>query len=258
MLELQQCRFQTLGGEGEYDWRWKGPTFSWYIYWFDAPGAAIGFDGKTWPLGPDRLMLIAPDTVVAGQLAGGRVGHVYMHVQLFFPYDHVAPGVHYAMLPDGMRSQLERLKGALEGQVDRIPDASTLFLAQSIALFGFSALPSSLWPDRELDPAMVSAVMEMEQHPERSYSNEALAAAAHMSLSTFLRRFKRATKCTPHRFLMDKRLEKARVLLGSTEWLLDDVAEACGFSDRFSLTRQFQSRYKASPTHYRSVYRDRS
>lgn len=198
-------------------------------------------------------MLIAPDTVGAGNLAGAQVGHLFLHAQLFFPYDQMPPGIYYAPLPVAMTDQLKSLKSALVNRRDRLPDPSTLFLAHSIALFGFSALPAEIWPERQLDPAIVRAVIEMEQAPERAYSNEAMAAAAHMSLSTFLRRFKRATQRTPHRFLIDKRLEKAYVMLSSTDELLDQVAETCGFGDRFSLSRQFKARYGMTPSRCRQL-----
>ena len=103
----------------------------------------------------------------------------------------------------------------------------------------------------------MKSIVEMEQYPERDYSNESLSARANMSESTFLRRFKRATKRAPHRFLLDKRLERARAVLSSTDLNLDEVAELCGFNDRFSLSRQFKAQFVISPQQFRQVYRDR-
>ncbi len=257
LLELEKCRFEFLGGAGEYDWNWSGPAFTWYLYWFESAGAVVNFNGTDFSIEPNRLLLISPGTVVYCRLSGGRVGHLFMHLHLFFPYDLAQHGAFYAPISNGISEQLLRLKSELLSRVDRLPGAPTMFLAQSIALSAFSTFSADFWPSRNLDAEIVKSIVEMEQYPEREYSNESLSAQANMSESTFLRRFKRATNRTPHRFLLDKRLERARSVLSSTELNLDEVAELCGFNDRFSLTRQFKAQFVISPQQFRQVYRDR-
>ena len=56
-----------------------------------------------------------------------------------------------------------------------------------------------------------------------------LATESGYSRAQFLRMFRAATGQTPHRYLLELRLEKTRVLIASRMPLVD-IAAACGFS----------------------------
>jgi AraC family transcriptional regulator len=77
-----------------------------------------------------------------------------------------------------------------------------------------------------------------------------LAELAHtVSLSQyhFARHLREATGTTPHRFVTDRRVERAERLLTSSTLPISLVASACGFSDQSHLTRVFQPRFGATP-----------
>jgi AraC family transcriptional regulator len=78
-----------------------------------------------------------------------------------------------------------------------------------------------------------------------------LAAETGYSRAHFLRTFRAATGQTPHRYLIELRLEKARALLASRPMPLIDVAAECGFSSHAHLTSAFRSRFGVSPSAYR-------
>ena len=64
----------------------------------------------------------------------------------------------------------------------------------------------------------------MQAHLDQPLSVESLAARASMSPRTLARRFKAATGTTPHRWLLDQRLQLAEELLESTALPVDAVA----------------------------------
>jgi AraC family transcriptional regulator len=78
-----------------------------------------------------------------------------------------------------------------------------------------------------------------------------LAAESGYSRAHFLRTFRAATGQTPHRYLMELRLERARALVTSRSIPLIDIALACGFSSHAHFTTAFRSRYGVAPSAYR-------
>ncbi|MFK1554046.1 AraC family transcriptional regulator [Pseudomonas aeruginosa] len=76
-----------------------------------------------------------------------------------------------------------------------------------------------------------------------------LADAAGLSRYQVLRAFSRATGLTPYAYLLQRRLERARALLGGSQPLAE-IALACGFADQSHLTRLFTRLYGVSPGRY--------
>lgn len=64
----------------------------------------------------------------------------------------------------------------------------------------------------------------MRQHLDEPLTVEDLAARTVLSPRTFARRFKETTGTTPHRWLLDQRLQHAEQLLESTGLPVDAVA----------------------------------
>ena len=75
---------------------------------------------------------------------------------------------------------------------------------------------------------------------------ESLAAVTGLSPAHFARAFKQATHETPHAFVMRRRLERARQLLGDG-CSIADVAHRCGFADQPHLSRAFKAAFGVTP-----------
>ena len=86
---------------------------------------------------------------------------------------------------------------------------------------------------------------------EGKLSVEDLAGACSLSPSHFSYLFKNTTGCTPHQWLLDRRIELAKKLLRGTDESLVGIASAAGFSDQSHFTRVFSRRVKASPSAWR-------
>jgi len=79
---------------------------------------------------------------------------------------------------------------------------------------------------------------------------ETLAAEARMSSWHFLRVFRRETGATPHLYVLQRRLARARRLLEAGD-APADVAAATGFSDQSHLTNRFRRTYGVTPAVFR-------
>jgi AraC family transcriptional regulator len=78
-----------------------------------------------------------------------------------------------------------------------------------------------------------------------------LADIAGLSPNYFLGAFKKATGKTPHRYLTEERVAKARVLLENPHHSLVSVALAVGFSSQSHLTTVFRKFLRTTPAAYR-------
>ncbi|MBD6616455.1 helix-turn-helix transcriptional regulator [Komarekiella sp. 'clone 1'] len=75
---------------------------------------------------------------------------------------------------------------------------------------------------------------------ERELSLNELAAIAHLSQYHFSRAFKQATGLSPHQYLIQQRVERAKQLLKQSEMTIAEVAIACGFTHQSHLHRHFK------------------
>jgi transcriptional regulator GlxA family with amidase domain len=80
---------------------------------------------------------------------------------------------------------------------------------------------------------------------------EALARAAHVSPRHFSRSFRETFGETPHRYLITRRIERARHLLRTTDMQVAKVCLAVGFNSVGSFTTTFRRHVGLSPTEYR-------
>lgn len=81
---------------------------------------------------------------------------------------------------------------------------------------------------------------------------EDLATLAGMSRFHFARVFRATVGTTPHRYVLERRLERARSLLKTTATAVRDVALTTGFADQSHLTRLIKRRFGVTPGVLRS------
>jgi AraC-like DNA-binding protein len=84
---------------------------------------------------------------------------------------------------------------------------------------------------------------------------DSLADACGLTEAQFRRAFKHSTGTTPHRWLLQCRLERARDELLATDRSVTDIALLCGFADQSHLTRHFCAAYGAPPAQWRRKVR---
>ncbi|MFD6517932.1 GlxA family transcriptional regulator [Rhodococcus sp. NPDC060176] len=90
---------------------------------------------------------------------------------------------------------------------------------------------------------------------DETLSVDRLARQARMSRRSFVRHFHRATGTTPARWVLERRLHEARILLETTGGSIDEIATACGFGSSVTFRQNFVSAFATSPTGYRRRFR---
>ncbi|MDB5522332.1 MAG: hypothetical protein JWM58_95 [Rhizobium sp.] len=82
-----------------------------------------------------------------------------------------------------------------------------------------------------------------------------LASAAGLSRRHFARCFHNEMGQTPHRWLMQRRLDRAKEMLAETAASLCEIADACGFSSQSHLTTTLKQSTGMTPHRWRQHFR---
>ncbi len=98
-------------------------------------------------------------------------------------------------------------------------------------------------------------IEHVDRHLEAPLSLRALAALAGLSVFHFARAFKESTGLSPHRYVLRRRVDRARQLLAGTGLSLAEIAVRCGFSNQSHFTTAFRQIAGATPTRWRELSR---
>ncbi len=132
--------------------------------------------------------------------------------------------------------------------------ADHLFLAVGAHLVGKYGSPALLpdfnrgglapWQRRQVTELLLDDI-------SANHSLTELASACGVSTRQFSRAFKASVGTSPHRWLLRKRVERAKELLRCTDQKLGVIALACGFADQAHFTRVFSADVGTSPANWR-------
>jgi AraC family transcriptional regulator len=93
--------------------------------------------------------------------------------------------------------------------------------------------------------------MYIEEHLAEDLSLSDLAAVVHLSPYHFARIFKESVGFSPHQYVIQRRVERARLLLSTTNWSLTAIAHMAGFAHESHLALHFKRLTGLTPRHYR-------
>jgi AraC family transcriptional regulator len=103
-------------------------------------------------------------------------------------------------------------------------------------------------PDRQL----IQVLEYINEHLDRDIKLADLAQLLDMSQFHFSRMFKGAIGTSPYQYLLQQRIERAKLLLKQKERSIVDIALECGFNSHSHLSKQFRQLTGMTPTAYRA------
>ena len=117
-----------------------------------------------------------------------------------------------------------------------------------------SSSPGSPLAPGGLQPHKLRRAVEfMEAHLDRPINLARLAAVVHLSPFHFHRQFKRATGSTPHQYIVQKRIERAKALLSDSQLPLVEVAAQAGFANQSHFGSTFRKVTSMTPRGFRNA-----
>jgi len=159
-------------------------------------------------------------------------------------------------LKDAAAQQLLKLlleDGASESAAGRLyTDHLIHALAYRVLILGRDISSSNTSrPVSGLPNRILKRVVDKMRVLDDQLSLESLAQESGYSRVHFMRMFRAATGRSPHNYLMNLRIERARELLSNPALSLTDIALDCGFSSHSHLTRVFRQFLGVTPSEYR-------
>ena len=94
----------------------------------------------------------------------------------------------------------------------------------------------------------------IDAHLDRDLALAEIAEEAHLSLYHFSRAFKQTTGQTPIQFVMQRRIERAKSLLASSELPLAEIALTVGFKNQSHFTTLFRKLTEMTPKAWRNAH----
>jgi AraC family transcriptional regulator len=82
-----------------------------------------------------------------------------------------------------------------------------------------------------------------------------VAAVAGLSAKHFARAFRQSTGMPPHRWLIQRRIDRAKAMLLKGDLTLAEIALACGFADQSHFTSAFRKSLGTTPAIFRREFR---
>lgn len=98
-------------------------------------------------------------------------------------------------------------------------------------------------------------IIYMQQHLMEKLTVEDMAMKNRLSTSHFSNLFRKATGMSPLDYFIHLKMQKACVMLSSSEIKIKDIAVEIGYDDPFHFSRLFKKNMQVSPNHYRMLRR---
>ena len=232
--------------------RWVVPRASmpyWRLWVNDRAGALVLWKGREIALEPGRCVVVAPHTHFEARLRHRIPSHVYAHFVLGGEWRRIHDEIWTVPLPAEARPLLATLRARLPD--DSGPGVTEPWLTLALIAAVLSAAGPEAKPKPVPDARLRRTLAEIERDPGRAWSNAALAHTASLSEGGFARLFRQQIGVTPQAFLLQRRLEAARLALQHGDDPIEAIAERCGFCDRSYFTTVFSEEVGLAPAAYR-------
>ena len=92
------------------------------------------------------------------------------------------------------------------------------------------------------------------EHLDRSLSLDLLASLINISPHYFASLFKQSTGTSPHKYITNCRLEKAKVLLRQRDLPIAFICQEVGFKNQSHFTRVFRQHFHITPKAYQDLF----
>lgn len=98
---------------------------------------------------------------------------------------------------------------------------------------------------------IAETIQFMNLHFKEDLEIAGLARRSNMSERSFYRYFRQSLGCTPHEYILSRRIQESTVLLTKTDKSIIEIADECGFYDSNHFTRKFTEAEGVSPGKFR-------
>lgn len=219
----------------------------WHVYWNPDPGGRLVMPEYEIEMDPECIYLLPSYLIFA---ASSTRAFRHVHLDFYIESSHfsqvkkkeiVFPVANYRwLLEECFREHFSPLLGG----------SLILALLAAIPRENFSPAGTPA-----IDPRIrhvLDVIFEASQREKfEKLDNRSVCRKLGMSLANYQHLFKRELKISPHRYILNRRLELAYNLLKNSDLSIEEVAESCGFANRYQFSKSFGMLYNIPPARFR-------
>lgn len=161
------------------------------------------------------------------------------------------------IFPVGTSMEYERIFKRIIIELQRCQDnyeeMLTLLLRHLLIIFQRELSREQVLKNEYLDHEMDTAVTYFNENYNRDINIEEYATSRGMSVSWFIRSFKKFTDSTPMQFIVALRVNSAQVLLETTNYSINEISKIVGYDNQLYFSRLFHKLKGFSPREYRKT-----
>lgn len=224
----------------------------WRLYWPTNRGGVIIFEGTEHTLEPGSLYLISPHTAFDSECTR-PFSKWYLHFNAGGLPQACRPGIVRLRPTARVRTLLDvtcpkrkRSKSAKEPMIHPLESLELALLVLHQALPQFAVATSA-------DSRLPSCIEYLQTHMKEKVTLAELARFAGVSPRTLSHLFVTELGFAPMRYLIELRLNHAMKLLRHTDQSIDQIADECGFPNRYYFTRVLSRYRKTTPAAFRRL-----
>lgn len=214
----------------------------WRLYYPVSGRAVVEFEGQKTILQPGMVYLIPPRTRFSG-INPEPFSKWYVHFILGTSDLISVPGIYGFEADQRTREIIANLS-----EPESHPYA---WESASLVLHSLGRLPAEAWTDRKLDPRVEKAIEFLQTNLSRKINAEDAARASGVSVRNLNHLFRTQVRMAPMNVLLNFRLDKACHQLRHTDSSIEQIAENCGFPNRYYFSRMLKQHRGISPAAYR-------
>lgn len=157
---------------------------------------------------------------------------------------HVGTSLEYERVFKRMILELQRCQ-------DDYEEMLALLLRRLLIIFHREIAREHVLKNEYLDREMETAVFYFNENYNRGISIEEYAASRGMSVSWFIRNFKKYTGTTPMQFVTSIRMTNAQMLLETTNYTVGEISRIVGYDNPLYFSRLFRKQKGCPPSQCR-------
>lgn len=162
----------------------------------------------------------------------------------------VGTSLEYERIFKRMISELQRCQEDYE-------EILTLLMRHLLISIHRDLLKEQKLSDIYLDNEMDMATQYFNDNYNADINIEKYAQSRGMSISWFIRNFKKYTGTTPMQYIVSTRIANAQLLLETTQYSISEIASIVGYDNPLYFSRLFHKQKGFSPSEYRKQIRNR-
>jgi AraC-like DNA-binding protein len=247
-IEILICRRDIID-----DWNFSNRHSPyWRLYRTYNDVAYVCVNGEQIHLQNGEIYLIAPETYFDTKTIDGQLDKFYIH---FIAGETFANCSNFFCRLPHSQALMAIIEIASQRLLNRTIDYHLQLNCTAIVSMALDLLPKKYLRSFEnIEDKLIKIWRLIQDNPNVSYSNKNLANMAMMSESAFNHKFNSSFGISPLHFALEQKIRKASLMLLNGTQSIPEIAEECGFCDRYYFSKIFKKRRNISPAKYRQSH----